>query len=82
MEDIDRPKAVTQHFLGKSFRKSKVKKIIEKSEKHKEVFFSECLLRFGVHVILCCPVCLFLYGPLCHGALKLDMSTLFTTSFL
>ena len=33
-------------------------------------------------VLLCCSACLFLYGPFCHGALKLDMSTLFTTFFL
>ena len=26
--------------------------------------------------------CVFLYGPFCHGAHKLDLSTLFTTSFL
>jgi len=34
---------------------------------------SVCLLRLGVHVFLCCSVCLFLLGPLCHGALKLDL---------
>jgi len=33
-------------------------------------------------VFLCCSLCLFLYGPFCHGALKLYMSTLFTTFFL
>ena len=26
--------------------------------------------------------CVFLYGPFCHGAHKLDLSTLFTTFFL
>jgi len=31
---------------------------------------------------LCCSVFLFVYGPFRHGALKLDMSTLFTTFFL
>ena len=30
-------------------------------------------------VVLCVWV---LYGPFCHGALKLDISTLFTTFFL
>jgi len=35
-------------------------------------FFSACLLRLGVHVLVCCPVCLFLYGCFCHGALKLS----------
>ena len=25
--------------------------------------------------------CVFLYGPFCHGAHKLDLSTLFTTFF-
>jgi len=29
----------------------------------------------------CCSVCLFVYGAFCHNALKLDMSTLFTTFF-
>jgi len=28
--------------------------------------------------VLCCSMCLFLYRPLCHVALKLDLSTLFT----
>jgi len=30
----------------------------------------------------CCSVYLFVYRPFCHGALKIDMSTLFTTFFL
>jgi len=34
------------------------------------------------YVFLCRSVCLFLYGPFCYGALKLDMSTFFTTFFL
>jgi len=29
-----------------------------------------------------CLVCWILYGPFCHGAIKLDISTLFTTFFL
>ena len=40
------------------------------------------MLRLGVHVFLCCSVCWFLYGPFCHGALKLDIFTLFATFFL
>jgi len=32
--------------------------------------------------VLCCSKCLFLYGPCCHSAVKLDLSTLFTTLFL
>ena len=39
-----------------------------------------CVLVFCV--IMCRSVCLFLYGSFCHGVLKLDMSTLFTTFFL
>ena len=48
--------------------------------KNKNVF-SKCLLRHGV---LCVFVsfCVFLYGPFCHGALKLDISMLFITFFL
>jgi len=46
------------------------------------VFFSKCLLRHGVVHVLCRSVCLFLYRPFCHGALKLYISTLFTTFFL
>jgi len=53
------------------------------SEKqNKLVFFSECLLRHRVLHILCRSVCWFLYGPVCHGFLKLDISTMFTTFFL
>jgi len=33
------------------------------------------------YVFLCCSVCWFLYGQFCHGTLKLDISTLFTTFF-
>jgi len=39
-----------------------------------------CVMVF--YVFLCRSVCWFLYGPFCHGALKLDISTLFTTFFL
>ena len=28
----------------------------------------------------CCSRCLFLCGPFCHGALKLDLSTLFAAT--
>ena len=38
--------------------------------KNKQVVYSGCLLRLGVLCALCCSVCLFLYGPFCHGALK------------
>ena len=34
------------------------------------------------YMFLCRYVSWFLYGPFCHGALKLDISTLFTTFFL
>ena len=42
------------------------------------IFFS--VLMFCMS--LCCSVCLFLYGPFCHSALKIDLSTLFTAFFL
>ena len=36
-----------------------------------------------LHTCFCVVLCVsFLYGPFCHGALKLDISTLFTTFFL
>jgi len=38
--------------------------------------------RKTLYVFLCRSVWLFLYGPFCHGALKLDISTLFTTFFI
>ena len=31
--------------------------------------------------VSCCSKCLFVYGSFCHGALKLDRSTLFATCF-
>ena len=37
---------------------------------------------FWMSVASCCSMWMFLYGPFCHGALKLDMPTLFTTFFL
>ena len=33
-------------------------------------------------IVLCCSKCLFSYGPICHGSLKLDLSTLLATIFL
>jgi len=37
---------------------------------------------FVLYVYLCCSVCWFLHWPFCHGALKPDISTLFTTFLL
>ena len=34
------------------------------------------------YVFLCRSVCWILNGPFCHGALKLDICTLFTTFFI
>ena len=42
----------------------------------------KCLLRLDVLRVLCSAMCLFLYGPICHGAIKLDLSTWFATCFL
>ena len=50
----------------------------EKSEKHKNVVFDVMMLC----VFLCRSVCCFLYGPFCHDAPELDISTLFTTFFI
>ena len=44
--------------------------------------YSKCLLHFVVLGVLCCSMCLFLYGPFCNGALKLNLSTLFTKKIL
>jgi len=79
----DRTKAITQHFLEKSFKQSyqikKCKRIIWKTQK---CFFLNvcCVLVFCL--FLYCSVCWFLYGPFCHGTLRIDISTLFTTFFL
>ena len=52
------------------------------TEKHNQnSFFLNVCCVFVFYVVLCCSVCLFLYLPFCHGALKLDLSTLFTTLF-
>jgi len=46
------------------------------------VFFLNVCSVLVFYMFLCCSVYLFLYGPFFHHALKLDMSTLFTTFFL
>ena len=48
----------------------------KKSKNSKNSFY------LNVCCILVFHVFLFFYGPFCHGALKLDMPTLFTTFFL
>jgi len=47
------------------------------NKKHK-IVYCECLLRLEV-LRACVLFCCFLYGPFCHGALKLDMLTVLTT---
>jgi len=72
-------------FLGKFIYEIINKKKITnyKSEKHtKYSFFSKWLLRHGVVHVFVSFCVLVLYGPFCHGALKLDISTLFTTFFI
>ena len=44
--------------------------------------FSKCLLRLDVVRVFVSSLVLVLYGPFCHGALKHDISTLFTTFFV
>jgi len=61
--------------------------LINKNKKN--IFFypknpvkSKCLLRLHVLCVSYCSKCLFLYGPFCHGALKLDPVYIFlSTSF-
>ena len=81
MKVIDRTKAVTQHFLENSFKKLSIKKNKKiKIRKTQKYSLSKCLLRHDVVRVLCRS--LFVYGPFCHGALKHDISTLFTTFFV
>ena len=47
-----------------------------------KIIYSDGLLRLLGLRVFYCSMCLFLYGPFCHGVLKLDLSTLFTTFFL
>jgi len=49
------------------------------SNETQKIVFSKCLGVLRVFVLFCV---FFVYGPFCHVALKLDMSTLFTTIFL
>jgi len=55
-----------------------------KTEKktHKTIVISDRQLRLVFYMFSCCSGGLYVYGPFCHGALKLDMSTLFTAFFL
>ena len=50
--------------------------------KNKKIKISECLLPFGVLRVVVLFYVLVLNGLFCYGALKLDISTLFTTFFL
>jgi len=58
MKIIDRTKAVTQRILEKSFKKI-IKIKIEKSEKHKNIVYSVCLLVlvFCVFLTFCAVLC-------------------------
>ena len=66
----------------KSFKKLKIKNKRKKSEKHKKVFLFWMFVASWCSTFFVCSVCLLLYGPYCHSALKFDISTLFTTFFL
>ena len=46
------------------------------------VFFLNVCCVTVFYVFLCRSVCWFVYGPFGHGALKFDISTLFTTFIL
>jgi len=54
--------------------------LIRKTPKQNGFFLNVCCVLVFC-VFLCCSVCLFVYEAFCHTALKLDMSTLFTTFF-
>jgi len=71
---IDRTKAVTQHFLKKSFKKKN-----RNTEKIVCFSFFKCLLRFDVLRVFVLFCVLILYGSFCHNVLNLDISSLFTT---
>ena len=78
---FDRSKTVIQHFWRSPLSNWKLKKKIRKiRKKHK----NSCFLMSVASLYTACFVmfCAFLYGPFCHGAHKLDLSTLFTTFFL
>ena len=57
-------------------------KVQYSTEQSSTIVFSKCLLHHGVVHDLCRLCVSFLYGPFRHGALKLDISTLFTAFFL
>ena len=69
---------VYTHFVGNLYRRD-ILELDKKSKNTKNSYFfmsvaslfTPCFVMFGV----------FLYGPFCHGAHKLDLSTLFTTFF-
>ena len=66
-------------FLGiKVLRNIKIKIKNKKIKNNTKIVYCECLLRHVVLCVLWLPMCLYLYGPFCHGALKLDLSTLIT----
>jgi len=52
---------------------------LEKSEKHKNSYFLMSVVSLYTQFFV--MFCVFLYGPFCHGAHKLGLSTLFTTFF-
>ena len=77
---IDHTKAVIQHVLEKSFKELKIENKNQKNRKTQKIVISLCLLRLCLLRVWWFSV--FLYRPFCHGAYKLDLSTLFTTFFL
>ena len=55
--------------------------LLLRRKKQTSFFLNSCCV-MAFYEFLCRSVCWFLYGPFWHGALKLDISTLFTTVFL
>jgi len=60
-------------FLGVIIFRNKITiYIIIKCIKKKHTVYSKSLLRLLVLCVSCCDKCSFVYGPFCHGAIRLD----------
>ena len=66
-------------FAENDTENNKRSDIFRHAKTHTDITYSLCLLRV---VVVLRTKCLFLYGPFCHVALKLDLLTLFATCFL
>ena len=76
---IDRTKAVIQHFWRSPLSNWKKTQKNPEKKTHKNSYF--LLSVVSLYTPYFVMFCVFLYGPFCHGAHKLDLSTLFSTFF-